>query len=852
MPLVASSAFCYLAAMSTLCQIVDRRALPPQYCVDAFTSAFSGWRVRHSSLVSKKKRTLLDYRREDDYCGRENNSSSAQIIGAIWGSTNIDSIREQLLLFERTRTTIFSGNETGITPDPHVFSVALRRFTQLLGRNQSKEKESGSFEHELLPRILDIIETSVKASDTDLCFNILTDTLVSCSFLLKNDSCATIHALEQRLDSLARFIWTERLQKSVKELVSNSSPGRMTDCVQASLSLQFIMNDEFMPLFEALCERMVQGDVLSRLTPFQLTGTLVSFSRDGKKQVLCRRSSSKLITAFTRRLRKQSIRSRMNTFMLLRTIASTSRLARVLSSAQNQGDDVMNANSKLLIVELNTATYTLIKEVLKDNASEKMRPLVASEAITLLGAVNLLDLDTTKDPIVLRLHGRLWQDTDSIIETASLRQTALLSKAFLHPNNTKAVSLSRQVGDKLTTEFTAMKHNNSPQLEPWIVSSLVRYAVLMCHQRLEPSVLKVYQTFVRQCILEPSFLNQSNAAQISNFCWFMHSTQWNDEAVVLALAHRTLETDLQSTCTPKIACRLLYMFTGIFENENENAQIMADAKATKVVADRSKDLLSQLFDCLGEHLLSTTNLTARELSSAIYAYAKASYVQDIGIFDHLVDLLASRMEEATTRQLAQSLWACGKMVGFEGQPDEVDTSPVPPYYSAAFQLAQHLSCNADLMTTKDIAQSLWSLGRLKISDEDIVTPMIYRAQKMAKAMNTQEVSNILWAMSRIRSNEYKTVFVLTRRFALTGSTANANSQEAANILYSLGRLNIRDEDIFRNLSHVIMKQIDETSAQAVANVLWAHRAVHLEPPQELLNRWANEKLGIVPVQPKDG
>lgn len=100
-------------------------------------------------------------------------------------------------------------------------------------------------------------------------------------------------------------------------------------------------------------------------------------------------------------------------------------------------------------------------------------------------------------------------------------------------------------------------------------------------------------------------------------------------------------------------------------------------------------------------------------------------------------------------------------------------------------------------------------------------------------------------MSRIRSKEYKVIYDLTRRFAVTGTLPDLASQEAANILYSLGRLDIRDETIFRNLSKVIMNKIDCTSAQAVANVLWAHRAVFLPPPQELLNRWASEKLGVV-------
>ena len=48
----------------------------------------------------------------------------------------------------------------------------------------------------------------------------------------------------------------------------------------------------------------------------------------------------------------------------------------------------------------------------------------------------------------------------------------------------------------------------------------------------------------------------------------------------------------------------------------------------------------------------------------------------------------------------------------------------------------------------------------------------------------------------------------------------------------------------------MIERIDEASAQAVANTLWAYRAVRMTPPKELSASWASEKLGIVSIDPE--
>jgi hypothetical protein len=100
-------------------------------------------------------------------------------------------------------------------------------------------------------------------------------------------------------------------------------------------------------------------------------------------------------------------------------------------------------------------------------------------------------------------------------------------------------------------------------------------------------------------------------------------------------------------------------------------------------------------------------------------------------------------------------------------------------------------------------------------------------------------------LSKVKSQEFGLIFLLIRRVTHDASLA-LTPQEAANILYALGRLDIRDEDVFKILSDIILDQIEVVSAPAIANVIWAHRVVYITPPQQLMDTWrAAQKLGYI-------
>jgi len=202
---------------------------------------------------------------------------------------------------------------------------------------------------------------------------------------------------------------------------------------------------------------------------------------------------------------------------------------------------------------------------------------------------------------------------------------------------------------------------------------------------------------------------------------------------------------------------------------------------------------------------------------------------------------------------AHSSSSSGKMAQWDSVNDEDNTASIVehPYLKSASHLATYLSYHADELCSKDLAQSLWALARLQLNEAELVEPLVERANDIADEMNSQEVANILWALSRLHTSNSRAIFTLSRRFSKPMENKAVKPQEASNILYALAKMDVRDDEVFRNLTKQMLDQIEATSAQAIANAMWAHRAVHIEPPQMLLNSWASQKLGLVAVAQRD-
>jgi len=301
-----------------------------------------------------------------------------------------------------------------------------------------------------------------------------------------------------------------------------------------------------------------------------------------------------------------------------------------------------------------------------------------------------------------------------------------------------------------------------------------------------------------------------------------------------------------SECTPSSASRYLWSFTALVERGQEDLVI--------------KEVLFETFQALGGILLSS-KLTNAEISSTMWAMAKASYSLDMGIFDHLAEILAQdkMLERASTRQISQALWACGKMIAWES-PLQAKGSGVggggapfagitfPSYMNRARKFASYLvTTRLNMMSPKDIAQSCWALGHLKIHDAKIVNPLARTAATFAQRnlFNSQEIANTIWGLSKTKFRDEWLIRSLTRQLRNPSIKEQCTPQEASNILYALGIMKLRDEATFHCMNDVIMLQLSEVTPQTLANSFWAHDRVQLQPPQQLLDGWLKERIDVV-------
>jgi hypothetical protein len=655
------------------------------------------------------------------------------------------------------------------------------------------------------------------------------------------------------------------------------SPRRLIRCLRA---VQPYPDATSSDLYRAMVERLCQGDAQARLDAADLV-TLLGLahlddtsSYEGRfgdatlqsKRPELRVALDRLIVRCARRLRKQKVRESASIPTLVRAMIRARQLyrdlagQRVLSEATeaiwNDATTDDSADDCNLQRELRIVLFTLTNQLVRPRSNEtSMEGRQASGSVQRLSAAqvaivcdtmrSVLELNATHPLVatfcqdVIPDHAHNWNEAPP-----SLQDIARILSALEH---WRMVNGTTQLVYTLGRAFEAQIANGDVcDFKPRDVNTILRCGALLGSNE---STMTPFLVGAKHLLASSDFLSFCGPSELANFGWFAafkaHGNVHGNDDVVLALGHRILDQEVASLYSPKQACRILNAFTALCSNSAEGE----DSPRTELLAD--------LFERLGEHLLAS-HLSPLDASSAIYSYAKASYVLDMGIFDHLVGIVASQLTQCSIRQVAQTLWSCGKMIAFESfntidedRPND-ETYELPPYATSATQLVTFLSHHSDQLSSKDVAQTLWAMSRLGMNDIDIWTPILNRVREVAPDLTNQERANLLWALRKMPITDSKVIFALTRPFALASfadtsvSSQAIKPQEASNILYALGHLNIRDVDVFRYLTHVILLQVDSASAQSVANVLWAHRAVHIEPPRQLLENWASRRLpGLV-------
>lgn len=213
------------------------------------------------------------------------------------------------------------------------------------------------------------------------------------------------------------------------------------------------------------------------------------------------------------------------------------------------------------------------------------------------------------------------------------------------------------------------------------------------------------------------------------------------------------------------------------------------------------------------------------------------------------------LERSKTRLISQAVWACGKMAEFEdpiisskeshGGIREDAVLNQPPYLNDVYKMLTVLIKKKEQMTPKHVAETIWAVGRLKISDRYLLEEMGGIASNIALSCNARQIANIVWGFSKVDyADDPQLISTLVRVVTSSDLSQQCTSQEASNMIYALGRLNIREEDLFAGLSLILKSQIHNANSQAIANALWGHEVVGFEPPSELLSVWARDTLRI--------
>jgi hypothetical protein len=622
-------------------------------------------------------------------------------------------------------------------------------------------------------------------------------------------------------------------------------------------------NDTSISLYEYLCHKLEQDeDAMAKLR------TIHSL------QILRHVHQDSLVRATLQRLQQPLLRKSMKSKHILQALdIAATRFGRIKGTELSTSTASLSSTRFEIQAMVRTLTMEWISRPM--NASNQN-----SKASGLIFRVShsVLDVNGT-DPLVHTLCNDLTQrmpywNHSSVSDIANILAALEQWQVSILPGTQRILfSLGGWFQSCCSASMTAF---------PRDINTILRCAALLVQG--PNNIMELYVAPARKLFLNSTFLHKANALELSNFAWFLafkanpsfflsgDDHHEADEEVVKALASRILERDVIENCSPKLTCRILTAFTQLCcTTPQSSSQVSWNDRgisnghhATTKPSTMSSPFLSDLFANLGEHLL-TTKLSPSDASSMIVAYAKSAFVYDMGIFDHLVHVLGSQISLCTHRQLAQSLWACAKMFEWEWEVskdacgnDDDDHTPadaathLPPYYEPAINFARRLSTVANELTCKDVTQTVWAMAKLRIHDDAFIAPMMQQVFILAPKFNSQETANILWASSKFPKKNYDSIYRLTRRFSSPNFKSwNIKPQEASNVLYALGKMDIRDVNVFRNLTRCMLENIHSTSAQSVANAMWAHRAVLIEPPQDLIDTWAQQKLGLDPVPPPD-
>jgi hypothetical protein len=672
--------------------------------------------------------------------------------------------------------------------------------------------------------------------------------------------------------SLANLI-CDLMTSDLSRVLDKLEPRRLVEIMEAAHSLSLQNHPE---LFNAVAAKLSKADAVGKLAPSKICEALLPLSSYPDALLRC-----------LRRLRKHTVRKELSSrhiIMAIRAAAmlrelvphlleeiqlmaytlvnreltrpilgNTTTLVTQLSS--HQATTVLHAISKFEWgeVPVNDDLYRLICE------SSQLAPVDVTLTLQSMSNFEHNNPDTAaklgsqllqwlKDghPIKLRQMNiiltsvfRQYKGNPTVL---SVYEAALIQLLSSEPYKTQFQTEAREFDIATSVWFlseagierdaeigntmgNALLLIASENLDPASFVMAIRYAVKM-YARVNSNILRPYLEATKQTC-RGDFLVRLECRDLSFLVEALVIAKCTHEGLLMRLAQAATRPHIVDDCTPSSARRMMSSFATI---------------APRIPNLELQEYQRQIFELLGASLL-TTQLMPYEAADAVFSYAKAGYISDMGVFDHVVDLAGQNLGSLSTQQVSKCLWACGKMYAWERSAE----IQAPPYLATAKAYTKHLSTRESELSAKDLAQCLWAMGRLAIHDESATKAFATRAKAILPTCFACEASNIVWGLSKVGYDDDDVMVSISRR--MLDADVRASAEEAACVLYALGNAGIREDEVFEHLTDIMMTQVESVGAQAMANALWAHNVVGKLPPPALLQSWASDKLGLVGFLP---
>ncbi len=503
-------------------------------------------------------------------------------------------------------------------------------------------------------------------------------------------------------------------------------------------------------LIHTIGNRLYQGDAIGKFNGNDLSLGLWSL-------FILRSFHYDMIKSFMKRLRKKTLRETLNGNEICKSLWSIGQLMEMLNelegkqlqmkrrqeqiALENRNNDSgsFDPNSQIeenesydswyegtSIEAQNQVSFEMDDETHRMNLSHEETAIIFDQSITccytLLKELNReyvrnhvsRNQETFKTK---KLHGLKERQIADILYTCVLldleEDDDVVRDLVYHLGQTSDFHSRYRVAD-ITRILWSMQRLNIKNQRETISTLIDHFLHLMSERKEDATVPKTLITIMRSIVLilpdngrnetgilqallpllkNEAYLKRCNEFETSNFMFILAMADLYDKEALISLAGRMMEYEILESSTPSSASRFLWSFSKLVNKEEDYEM---------------DELLFESFQALGGVLLSS-QLTPVDASNAMWAIAKSSYSLDLGVFDHLAEMLAKdeMLERATIQQVCFGLWSCGKMINFEDplreKMEHGEVTP-PPYLSYATKYATFLVSVVEQMTAKDIAQ----------------------------------------------------------------------------------------------------------------------------------------------------